>query len=695
MGSIWFSDGNLILLLDPVGPRRQHRPGAAVIVCAFTDSSWGGAMPKPKITRTLASVLIATASVAGCDHIKYHIDRAIPTAANPYRINIPCDIANAAIEQKVAMQTLKALTASTDRVAPRIQSDCMAAKLPRDEVGWNEYIRDRKLELDNEEKAISGESQTEVFAKNRDAIEKKLDALKEAILAQNKLKKFVADTLPGEWISEKLVSGTPARLRAHVEVTARSPEATPKEASKGIVVTLSDRGQNALIQYVEKQNERDLKADSKPSAKPKPNSNPKPIPLAECDPKGKPDPKQKPDSKQKSSAKDSKGDKAIAGLLKTLRNKEVDEEASDSFNRRRSIPLLISTAFNSNSPADRLEKVYIFIQPLGGSKVLDVDKVTIETVKGLAALGKEVTTEEAAPFFSLENFPFGAKATGKGGVASSKIGRQLERTLTRQFALRTISLNSDRDILIVRQEGQEGTDVTGSVLSTITLQLPNEPGLLNVFAVVEKAEGDDDIKDPCNPSPQPTIKKSLKPIVNVGDVEAAVTWIALTRVVESGAGTITEEDDEVHPIVFADQFKTKLWSNELGFFTLRLRHKIGDKCYSVPLVYRDPDSEYMRLMVFKDHPSAARFKGYLGANEIDPTKPATVNVGSETIEFGLPIASDGKIDPKKLNFDWKSTGRKAEETKKLMKDRIQNLFTDVSEPNYFPLSLEFPARECD
>lgn len=583
-------------------------------------------MPNAKNPRNLACTLIlaSVSLLGGCDHIKYHITRVDPVPVAEFNDEFACELAVDEIKRRVPLASRAAL-------------DVKGAL------------------LSCSKKALQDPAQAK------------------ALDAQEELRRFIGKTLPLEWFRKGYVRSEPPQIRAHVEVTARSPAPESKEAAKAFATTLSDRGQQALIEYVAKQDTKDPK-DSK-------------------------------------STKDSK---AVEKLLGVLRDKGPAEVSTGSFDTRRSIPLLISTSFNSHRPADRLEKVYIFIQPLGGSQIIDVDKVSLETVRGLAAFGKEITTQEASPSLVLEGIPFGDKITGKGGVASSKLGRQLERTLTRQYALRTVSLSAPRDILIIRQEGQEGTDVTGSVLSTISLQLPLEPGVLTVFSVDKPEEiapatpdargttakpaadhantGDSGKSKPKLPS----ITQSSRSFINVGDVDAAVTWIAVTRLVKSGAHTITEEDDEVEPWVFAKQFKTRLWSNELVLYTLRLRHLVGAACRSVPLMYHDPNREQMRLMVFKDFASLVRFKAYLRTQDFKfppGSKDTSIEVMTKDgkISVGFPIAANGLIDPKVLNFDWQPRAASPD----VIVRRVQSLDFDTSEPKYFPLRDGQPDMACE
>ena len=540
-------------------------------------------MSTTKQQRKLASALIAVGLLTGCEHINYHSVRADPVPVGMFTNDFACDLAVDAVKRRVA-------------VAEREKLDLKS-------------VRDTCAARQDEAQAV-------------------------ALDAQEELRSFVRRTLPDEWFRDGHVRRDPPQLRAHVEVTARSTAAEPRDPPKPFATSLSDRGQQALIEVAARQRGKD----------------------------GKP--------------------VGVGDVLGVLQDRGPSEPSTGSFDTRRSIPLLISTSFNSNRPSDRLEKVYIFIQPLGGSQIVDIDKVTIEALRGKVDLGKEVTTQEITPNFVVEGLTLGDKATGKGGVAA-KFGRTLDRQLSRQFAQRTVSLNADRRILLIRQEGQEGSDVTGSVVSTIALQLPLKPGMLSVFSV-EKGDK------------TPKVTMSPRAFVNVGDVEAAVTWVALTRVVKAGSHTITEEDDEVEPWVFARQFKTRLWSNELVLYTLRLKHAVGGRCRSVPLMYEDDNQEQKRLMVFRDFASLERFKSYLRTREyrFAPGSRDTsidVDTSSGKLRIGFPIAADGSLNSKVLNVGWAPDGNSQDTVSK----RMQSLVYDMSEPSYFPLKDSQPDIPCE
>lgn len=439
---------------------------------------------------------------------------------------------------------------------------------------------------------------------------------------------FIGETLPRGWFKKTTIRDEPDKLRnPHIEVTARSPQ-LEQASSPNFFGTISGPGQRAIVDYLKgKGNDLD----------------------------------------------------ALQKLLSTLRGSSGGTSSPSNLEARQQVPLLISTSFNSNNPADRLERVYIFLQPLQDTKIVDVDKLVLETVKVNVTLGKEVTTQEVSPTFSIENLLVGDDAKGKGGLASSKFGRTLDKTLTKQFALRSVSLDPQRDILFVRQEGQEGIDISGNVLSTITLETSPSPTVLDLFSVEFQPASQTGSSTPVG-----VIKRSQEPFHNIGSIDATVAWVAVARLVEGGSETVSEEDDVVQPKVFSGQFKVNLWRNNKQFTFLFLEHKVGANCYYVPLVYYDVFERRARRMAFRSQAEARRFKEHIiRSNEKlardSDLQRILLKIDADNIGIGFPIGRSGEVDEKSVNLTWK--GQEGDELKNLSALRV-----GVTEPSDFPMT---------
>lgn len=450
------------------------------------------------------------------------------------------------------------------------------------------------------------------------------------VFKQELLFEFIREALPPAWFA---AGADPAMrfplLRPHIEVTARNPEGA-KESSKTFVTAMSDRGQQAVVDYLSK------KSDDSVS-------------------------------------------KAAEGLLGALSKAGSKKESGNPYETRRQVPLLISTSFNSNNPADRLEKVYIFVRPLKGAKIVDVEKPVLETQREKVNLGKENTSLEMSSNFGLEGLAIGGgDAKGKLGL-SPKFTQSLEKTLIKQFALRSVSLNPTRDILFVRQEGQEGIDISGNVLSSVTLEIPSAPSILDFFSVEQKES-------------EQVIKRKAEALHNIGDIDALVAWVAVARIVDAGSNTVHEDDDVVRPQVFSGQFPVNLWRNDASFFSLRLEIRSSGRCQSVPLVFYDDIERRARRIVFGSFTEAQRFKTYLMRST--PKPPASAQAGrypvpvdKETLGIGFPMASNGNFDESAVNLAWTGHGGDA-------KSKFANLYYDVTEPADFPIRSMLRNEEC-
>jgi hypothetical protein len=451
---------------------------------------------------------------------------------------------------------------------------------------------------------------------------------------QLRLFDFIHDTLPDGWFRKDGSDQKATLLKPHVEVTTRNPVVHP-EPPANFFTKLSDRGQQAVVQHLWKNENLDN----------------------------------------------------LKQLLVTLRDSAKESSATDPFSRIRQVPLLISASFNSNTPADRLERAYVFIQPLTGASIVDVDKLVLETQRSKVTLGKETAIEEVSPTLGIENLLLPGDAKAKAGINSSKFGRTLERNLSKEFALRNISLNASRDILFVRQEGQEGIDISGNVLSTIALQLPNEPSVVNLFSI-------DKSRDAKSGSAPVAVKRESKAFQNVGDVKAAVAWVVVARIVREGRETISEEDDVVEPHIFSGQFSVNLWRNDTVFYSLVLPHKVDRNCYNVTLSYYSDAEKKAGRMAFKSYEEAQRFKEYITRKEVPLGEDGAyryllVKSDEGNLKIGFPVDVNGMRNDQNVNVRWTTKGNQ-------FNNDLVNLLVDVKESSDFPMKREhmFKKFEC-
>lgn len=244
---------------------------------------------------------------------------------------------------------------------------------------------------------------------------------------------------------------------------------------------------------------------------------------------------------------------------------------ADPISPYRPVKITVSATLDSPSPADRLDKIDVYILIDDGAKIVDSE--------GLATDWKNIVVGELTAGYTLGG---GLDASGtwiasKDYTATPKptfnatYNRNWQRTISRELLRRNVEICEDGRLVVLSQGGQAEMDISGNVTTTMTLQLNRNPAAMSMLSLIlvggETEWRSDD-----------------RPFLDNGDVNGHVIWVAKVRQVYEGGRTVLEDDDIIGTRILAGSKPITLWRNWEKIYLLGCTSKDPENFY--PLCYQ-------------------------------------------------------------------------------------------------------------
>lgn len=381
-------------------------------------------------------------------------------------------------------------------------------------------------------------------------------------------------------------------------------------------------------------------------------------------------------------AKKSKDTKEDASAFQEMMAVIAPPSEDKTFDTSRQVRLLISSSLNGVNPADRLEKVYAFIYVPEGAKIVDTDKLETERPKtDYGKLTTQASLEATLGYSSGVTKEANEKTKESKAAAEIKPSyqRTLEHSLSREFARRNIGINREQDTLFIIQDGLEGVDLSGNVVTTITLDMQSSPAKLSRLKCGPAPKGNAQAAEPAC-----TLKKESDYFQNIGTVKGLVAWAAEVRHVAAGGDTVNEDDDKVEPVVYKGIAPVTLWRNtgQYYFLTVSYREETGGRRTAF-LVY-EGGNKRPQYIAFRTAGEAEEFRRHVLTEYTKRSKGLRPGeaLSLAGVSVGFTLNEKGRIDESKINAEIKLKNAGNKEV------NLTNLGIFVTEPDDFPIRKE-------
>jgi hypothetical protein len=274
------------------------------------------------------------------------------------------------------------------------------------------------------------------------------------------------------------------------------------------------------------------------------------------------------------------------------------------------IRLIMSATLNSIHESDRMQNIFFFIHLQKGAKFIEIR--TPESVTNKVILGKLSAESTLGANLGLEgpSIPgVGGKVTG-GGTYEFK--RAFEKTLAKEFAVRTIKKNTSGDTLMITQSANtEQIDLSGNVIANVSIKIKGKDSQTSLTDI--QLNEDETLKK---------MKMRERLFVNAFEVPAIIAWVAQVRAVERGNDTPMESDDIIRPVIFKGVNSMTMWTNPMDVNVIGIpfreseqvkeesKKEPNDGCKVAILLYERP-GQNSRWVSFENYLDAVYFKNAL------------------------------------------------------------------------------------